>query len=236
MSMIDYVQARKLLDDAIIAAEAFLLQNVKLPMQQDIRNCCKIVFSSNTQAYREVLLGCTVARILDKSINIRQPYIDQGPNAFSGRTLDEKVVNPFLHDKRIPSTRGPYLSVFRRSVQFDLSIREGLRDKLGYDAFLKVIGYLEVISDDLELENFLQYLLYNFVEIREAAHIQLYKPQRLSFEQFDTLISGLLATPSGGRLPVFLVVAAFRKVKTFFGLHDWSIAWQEINAADTASG
>ena len=59
---------------------------------------------------------------------------------------------------------------------------------------------------------------------------------RLSFEQFDTLISGLLATPSGGRLPVFLVVAAFRKVKTFFGLHDWSIAWQEINAADTASG
>lgn len=181
-------------------------------------------------------MGGTLARIHDKSINIRQPYVDQGPNAFSGRTLDEKVINPFLHDKRIPSSRGPYLSVFRRSVQFEKSIRSGLRDKKGYDAFLTIINYLESLSDDTRLLNFLHYLLYKFVELREKANIELFRPQRLSLDQYEALITGLLATPSGGRFPVLLVAAVFRTIKIFFSLDKWSITWQGINVADMASG
>lgn len=161
--------------------------------------------------------------------------MDQGPNAFSGRSLDERVINPFLQANRIPSSKGPYLSVFRRSVQLDTSIRGGLRDKPGYDAFLFLIAYLESVSRRAELLGFLRYLLYKFAELREAADVPISRLQRISLDQYDTLISGILSTPSGGRFPVLLVVATFNTIKEFIQL-DWDITWQGINVADTASG
>ena len=87
------------------------------------------VFASTTQAYREVLLGCVLARLQDRTIDIRLPYKNLGPRSFNGRELDQRAVNPFLHDHSIPGTRNPYLSKFRRSVQFDETAKRGSRDK-----------------------------------------------------------------------------------------------------------
>lgn len=154
---------------------------------------------------------------------------------FSGRSLDERVINPFLRDKRIPSSRGPYLSVFRRSVAFDVSTRKGLRDKAAYDALLPVLAHLNGTSDDTELLNFLRYLLYKFAELREASLVPLSRLQRISLEQYEVLISGLLATPSGGRFPLWLIVATFGALRDFFGLN-WEIRAQDINVSDAASG
>ncbi len=232
---IDYDAARKLLEDIFAQAESGLLQCSPIPVDESISVACDELFNSNTQAYREVLLGCAIARIQDSKINIRQPYVDQGPNAFSGRSLDERVVNPFLHEKRIPSSRGPYLSVFRRSVQFDSTTRAGLRDKTAYDAFLALITTIESTSLQADLMQFLRYLLYRFAKLREEALIPLSKLQRMSLSQYNTLISGLLATASGGRFPVLLVLATFNSIKEFFNL-DWQVACQGINVADIASG
>ncbi|MEW6387754.1 MAG: restriction endonuclease, SacI family [Thermodesulfobacteriota bacterium] len=236
MASIDYESCRSLLDQYFPLVEKALIEGHEPDLKPDVIEACEIIFDSRTQAYREVLLGCIIAKIQDKSINIRQPYIDQGPNAFSGRTLDEKVINPFLHDKKIPSSRGPYLSVFRRSVKFDDSIRPGLRDKEGFDSLLNLIGHLETLTSDIDLTNFLQHILFKFAELREKAKVQLFRPQRLSLEQYEALISALLATPSGGRFPVLLLVATFRTIKAFFNLDQWEIIWQGINVADTASG
>lgn len=232
---VDYSSARDLLDTTFAEAEACLLQGTVPEADKRVQDACDLIFSSRTQAYREVLLGCLIARIQDKSLDIRQPYLDQGPKAFSGRSLDEKAVNPFLHDKQIPSSRGPYLSVFRRSVQFDTATRTGLRDRAGYDAFLDLISYIERLSDDVVLRQVLKYVLYRFARLREEADVSLARLQRISLEQYDTIISDLLATPSGGRLPVLLVVATFLAVKQTLQL-DWDIQWQGINVADTASG
>ena len=180
-------------------------------------------------------MGCAIARIQDKSINIRQPYIGHGANSFNGRTLDERVINPFLHEKRIPSSCGPYLSVFRRSVQFDENTRSGVRDQRGYDAFLLLIGHLEAFLQDEDLLPFLRYFLYKFAQLRESSEIPISRLQRISLEQYDNLISGLLSTPSGGRFPVILIISTFTAIKEFFNL-DWDISWQGINVADTASG
>jgi hypothetical protein len=76
-----------------------------------------ILFATNVRAYREALMGCAIARFQDRAINIRLPYINQGQNAFNGRTLDERAVNPFFQEHRVPSSRGPYLAAFRRSVR-----------------------------------------------------------------------------------------------------------------------
>ncbi len=201
---VDYGSARYLLDTTFTEVEACLLQGTVPEADKRVQTACDLIFSSRTQAYREVLLGCLIARIQDKSLNIRQPYLDQGTKAFSGRSLDERAVNPFLHDKQIPSSRGPYLSVFRRSVQFDTATRTGLRDRAGYDAFLELISYIERLADDVVLRQVLKYVLYRFARLREEADVPLARLQRISLEQYDTIISDLLATPSGGRLPVLL--------------------------------
>lgn len=195
------------------------------------------IFDTNVQAYRETLLGSALARLLDRTINIRLPYTALGPGAYSARTLDEKIVNPFLHHERIPASRGPFLSVFRRSVRFEANAptREGLRDKTGYDAFLQLLSVLEGMSSEEELRSFIAYLLFKFVQLRDKAGVVVSSLQRVSLEQYGALIDGLLRTPSGGRLPVMIVAGVFQAWKDHFGL-PWSVELQGINEADAATG
>lgn len=234
MPNIDYNAARQLLDGLIEPAEEDVLKGSKPEIDNDFERKCDLLFQSKTQAYREVILGCTVVRILNKRVDIRKPYVDLGEDAFTGRTLDEKAINPFLQDRRIPCSRGPYLSVFRRSIRFTAEIRPGLRDKKGYDAFLSLITRLGETIDDGELKRILRYLIYRFVALREAGNIPLSRLRRISLAQYDVLITSLLDTPSGGLLPVLLVVAMFETIKSYFGL-EWEIDWQGINVADAPS-
>ncbi len=60
-------------------------------------------------------------------------------------------------------------------------------------------------------------------------------PLQQSACEICRLITSLLDTPSGGRLPVILVVAAFTTIRDYFGL-DWKIDYQGINVADAATG
>ncbi|MBI2844482.1 MAG: restriction endonuclease, SacI family [Armatimonadetes bacterium] len=232
--MLDYILSRELLETAFAFAEQAMLSKSPPHIDPEVKEACDRTFQSSTQAYREVLLGCTIARLQDETIDVRLPYVDQGPAAFGGRSLDERVVNPFLQSKRIPCSRGPYLSVFRRSVRFNPATRAGLRDKEGYDALLAALAYLEV-SNSNSVNQFLLYQLYKFVELREATNIPLSKLFRISLEQYRVLLTGLLATASGGLFPVLLALATFRAIKEFFQL-DWEVSCQGINVSDAASG
>jgi len=232
---INYENAKKLLNNKFTEVETTFLQGKSIEKPITVKSEIDLLFSSGTQAYREVLLGCILVRILDNSKNIRHPYVDQGKDAFSGRTLDEKVVNPFLHSNRIPSSKGPYLSVFRRSIKFDRRTKVGVRDVKGYNAFLRLVSLLESIADNDQLDTMLSYLLYRFIQQREESIVKLSKLQRISLEQYGFLISALLETPSGGRIPVLLLVATFLTFKEFFQLN-WEISWQGINVSDAASG
>lgn len=193
-----------------------------------------VLFTSNTQAYREVLLGCALARLQNQKINIRTPYAKQGDDAFNGRTLDEDVVNPFLHEKEIPASKGPYLAVFRRNVKF-LPDLEGLKDKAGYAALMQHLDALEDCKTDACIEALIRLLLFKFVELRDKAHVTVAKIERLSLSQYSALVEQLLQTKSGGLLPVLLTVAMFRTIKACYSL-PWEVEWQGINVADKASG
>ena len=233
---IDYDSARDDLQAAFDTAEARLLSNsVPVSPPQRISDAIGLVFASRTQAFREVLLGCVLARIQDKSVDVRLPYVSQGSSAFNGRTLDERVVNPMLQEKRIPSSRGPFLSVFRRRVSFAPATRDGLRDKTAYDAFLVIVEFVHGLDDDEKLRELLESIAFRFVELREAGDVPLTRVQRISLEQVVELTARLLDTPSGGRLPVYAVVAMFQAISRRFEL-GWDIQWQGINVADTASG
>src|ERR1700733_8540199 len=230
---IRYEDAAALLAAAFADAEADFASGTPPAVPDALATATARLLSSNTQAYREVLIGCALARLLDDQIDVRLPYVNQGDTAYNGRTLDEQVVNPFLHEHEVPSSKGPFLSVFRRSVGFASETREGLRDKLGFDALLVFLEHLRA-ADVATARNYLRFLLHGLVKLREAGNVTLLHVQRLSVEQYEVLIGGLLQVPSGGRLPVLLAVAMFQTLNQCFSLN-WSIEWQGINVADRAS-
>ena len=172
---LDYVAGTEVLETAFAEIAESLINRQAPQIAQSEVPLFDTLFKSRTQAYRETLLGCALARLQDRKINIRLPYINQGNTAYNGRTLDERVVNPFLQRHRIPCSRGPFLSAFLRSVRFDATTEQGLRDKVGYRAFLNLISGLETSTTDSELFDFIKYLLYRFALLREAAQVTLVK-------------------------------------------------------------
>ncbi|GMQ79448.1 MAG: hypothetical protein BMS9Abin02_2041 [Anaerolineae bacterium] len=235
MATINYNEARNLLSENFSIAETQLVAGITLQIDEVLFTHFNVIFSSNTQSYREVLLGCNVTRILDKDVDIHLPYVSHGERAFNARDLDEKVINPFLQVKRIPSTKGPYLSTFRRQARFDNSTRERLRDKTGYDSLLFLIDYVARTDSDEELLEFFHYLLFRFAQLREASIVPLTRIQRFSLEQYNQLFDALLSKPSGGLFPVILVECMFHTLREFFRL-EWEIESQGINVADASSG
>ena len=233
MSNVDYVAASNLLNNyfsEVIPGLPAVAQDV----MAQLRNAFDAVFESNTQSYREVLLGCALVHITNPEVNVRLPYVKQGADSFNGRTLDEQVINPFLMSKQIPCSKGPYLATFRRNVKLDLSTREGLRDKTGYDAMLEILSAIEV-SRGSESIAILYCLLQKFIELREQADIQLVSVVRLSVEQYRHFLDTLLHNQSGGLIPMLITEAIFSTLNEQYNC-GWAIARQGINAADGATG
>ena len=73
---IDYEQAKALLNNSHEKAAQELPAAVTQYIT-DNKDALDTIFSSKTQSYREVLLGCAVARYQDRSCNIRHPYVKQ---------------------------------------------------------------------------------------------------------------------------------------------------------------
>lgn len=231
---IDAETARATLEKIFAVAERDFAEKHPVDVPENVQSEVAKLFTSKSQSPREALIGVGLARALESSVNIRLPYINLGDDAFNGRALDEEVVNPFLREKMVPCSKGPYLAMFRRSVSFDANTTKGIRDRIGYEAFLRLVSEFETSDQDTAL-TYLRFLLYAFVQFRDASNIPLRHVKRLSLEQYKTLVGALLQTPSGGLMPVLLAVANFRTIQACFGL-PWEIEWQGINVSDAASG
>ena len=234
MAALDYEAAATLLADFFFEAEKKQHEGKAPTVSTTVEEFADLLFASSTQSYREVLLGCCLVRLLDSSVDIRQPYVGQSERAYNGRTLDERVVNPFLQDRLIPCSKGPYLASFRRQVKFVPETVKGLRDKAGYDALLGYIGVLEE-AKAIDAKNLTIYLLVRFLELRNRSQIPLSHISRLSLDQYGKLLQDLLQVQSGGLLPVLLVVAMLKTIKSCYSLK-WDVQFQGINVSDKASG
>lgn len=232
---INYDEASKLLEHLFSLAEVEFEQGNLPAVNSEFADAVGVLFKSKTQSFREVALGCGLVRLLAPNANLRLPYANQGPRAYNGRTLDEKCVNPFLHDRQMPASKGPYLATFRRSVKFDKSTRDGLRDEEGYDSFLRVLEGFEATDGRDEIESYLKCILIQFAKLRNDSRVSLARIRRISLDQYRLLFEALLQTSSGGQLPVLLVVAMFKTIADCFKL-PWMVEWQGINVADRASG
>lgn len=193
------------------------------------------LFVSNTQAYREALVGCAVARLVDPEIDIRLPSTEDGENAFSGRSLADNAITPFLRDRSVPISASPYLSALRGGARFLAGGEPRIqRDQEGFDALVALVAYLHLAPSDA-VAKYLRYLLRRFVELRESANITLKRFAKPSLVQLRELVDGLLKVKSGGRIPSFLATAMFQALSECHGLK-WDVEFQGINVADKFTG
>src|SRR5438477_4407224 len=234
-SSIDYFAGRELLNTHLIKLEGLSIDKDSINFPEAIQESLKILFKSKTQSYREIALGCAVVRFFDQAIDLSLPYINLGEHSYNGRTLDEKVINPFLHSNEIPASKGPYLATFRRSVKIDKSIRNSQKDKDAFDSLLVLLNYLNSLIDPKEIGFLIDALLVNFIMLRDQSKIELAKIRRLHLEQHKAVLEKLLNTPSGGLLPVLIAVALLSTINKCYSL-EWKIEWQGINESDSASG
>jgi hypothetical protein len=231
---LNYLQAKADLQRLFTLAESDLTSGTAPSVSASAQQAAQEMFNSETQSIREALLGCALARLQDSNIDITLPYMNHGGNAFNGRTLDEQVVNPFFKDVQIPSSKGPYLASFRRSVRFETATGNGMKDKKAFAAMLVFIEELRLANTIADVEGLIRHLLWQFALLREKSNITLARINRLSIQQLSGLIQAMLASKSGGRFPVLLAAAMLRTIKQQFNL-PWNVNQQGINAADAAS-
>ena len=77
MGALDYGQASVLLAALFSEAEKVLHESTGPNVSATVKAHTQALFISTTQSYREVLLGCCLARTIDQTINIRLPYAGQ---------------------------------------------------------------------------------------------------------------------------------------------------------------
>ena len=234
MTLVDYQEAKDLLFSLYQRILGNKTADVKRTLK-DNAGTLDIIYSSKTQSYREVLLGCALIHLLAPEANIRLPYVNHGEGSFNGRSLDEYVVNPFLQEQLFPCSRGPYLAAFRRSVKLLPETSEGLRDKTGYAAMMDLLSVLENCDTKKKTETFIMCLLQRFVMLRDESKIPLARIGQLSVGQYGQLLSKLVRHQSGGLLPVLIALAFFQTLAEHYSL-PWEISWQGINVADNATG
>lgn len=227
--------ATALLAEAFPLAEDDYREDVPITIPAQIVAHTERLFSSVTQAYREALVGCAIARVLDPLIDVRLPATEHGENSFSGRSLADYVVTPFFRDKAIPVSASPYLSSLRGGARFVQGGQPRIqRDQPGYDALVEVVGYLKDLQTN-DAKAFLRYLLRRFVQLRESVNITLKRIAKPNLDQLRRLITGLLTIRSGGRIPAFLATAMFQTISECHHL-GWVVDFQGINVADRVSG
>lgn len=230
---IDYEALRHSLETLYAEAEASLAE-AQSPLPHAVELALQKLFSSRTQAYREVLLGAAIVKLHYPNTNIRYPYVELHEMAFSGRAVDERVVNPFLRSHEIPCSKGPYLAVFRRKVAFLPETARGLKDKEGFEALLTCIEYLSNAPESA-VRSFLHSLLVWFVRLREAHHVPVLDLPNIPPLRWREFFQRLIGIRSGGLVPVLMVVALFEAIRRRLDV-PLEITWQGINQPDAPSG
>jgi hypothetical protein len=228
-------EATELLRELFELAEEDHRESAAVALPENIVAATGRLFRSETQAYREALVGCAIARILNQDIDIRFPATADGEHTFSGRSLADNVVTPFLRERAIPISASPYLSALRGGAKFMKGGEPRIqRDQQSFDALVSLVDYLRGLPAQ-EAKLYLRHLLRQFIELRESGSIALKRIAKPNLEQLARLIEGLLKVKSGGRIPAILATALFQTINECHAL-EWEIDFQGINVADKSSG
>ena len=190
------------------------------------------------------LMAALLAKTTDNSIDTRQPYPKLGNNSFAGRTIDESVVQPFIHKYALPcNDTTAFLTPAFRTIETALTknIFEKCRPVYVYNEMMDILDYVEVHA--LESKNILIQLIKDLIDIKRqtdetlslmVSKLALDKKQDLSSEEITTLLIQHLQCKGSSRLPVLMFAAAYQSVRPL--IHEEMKPLLAHNAADKQTG
>ena len=91
MANIDLSTVRNVLEKTFADVECDYIEGRAARIPHDLEKSYDLLFKSKTQAYREVLLGCILARMVNRKVDVSLPYVQQGELAYSGRAIALKI-------------------------------------------------------------------------------------------------------------------------------------------------
>ena len=133
-------------------------------------------------------------------------------NGFAGRSLDKKIVTPFLRDKNFPCMResGWLTRSFEQAHPYDLKYPANFKLDDLKEAFLRIVNAVQKGTDAREC---LKYLFHELVEWREEnASLNLAKPTGKRIEDIVNLVQLHWQDdlPGVAKLPVLAIYAVYK--------------------------
>jgi hypothetical protein len=234
-----------ILHRAITRASADLTQPLvhDLTILNRIETVCRF---QNNRACARFLLACTLAKSHRPAIDIRQPYTEIGSaNAYSGRTYDERYINPFVIEHKLPcnSTTAFLTPAFRnRNIVLTPDVNLVGRPPKLYQTALQLLT--DIHEGKVTAEDMLTEMTRQLLVIRDENLLQLETMLSnlrsseglvpLSSEAIVTLIEQHLKCKNMSRLPVLVVAAAYQTASTHLG--ERVLQLEAHNAADEQTG
>lgn len=187
---------------------------------QSVQSICQC--ESNKAPIR-YLMSATLAKIYDETIDTRQPYPKLGEKSFAGRTIDETIIQPFIHKYALPcNDTTAFLTPAFRTIETAItkSTFEKCRPSYVYYDLMDVLDHIEAHPD--QTINILRQTIKELIQIKESSAQKLQqmvdsltanKVQDLSSEDITTLLIQHLQCRGSSRLPVLMVTAAYQSVQ-----------------------
>lgn len=157
-----------------------------------------------------VLITLSTRKLSTPEQDIRQ-HQAQLPGGFSGRGLDERVITPFLRDKRFPYMQGGTGWLTRSLEQtnsYDLNYPGNISPSRVKGAFLNLVDGVQ--NHSLPAENVLLNIFLGLIQFRDRnINLVLARPVNLSVAQVVDRVSRhhSVQTTGAARLPVLAVHA-----------------------------
>ena len=206
----------------------------------------QIARNPRNRACARFLLACTLAKIHRPEVDIRKPYTEIGtPDAFSGRTYDERYIGPFCARQHLPcNPTTAFLTPAFRNQNTVLTPESNLsgRPPQLYQATLNVLDAVhkgQATADDVltELLRWLdrvqeerQQRLNSFLATLDAAKDET----SLASETIVSLVETHLSFERSSRLPVLVVAAIYQCAQEH--LQEQLRPLYPHNAADAQTG
>lgn len=169
------------------------------------------------------LVAALLAKTDNSKIDTRQPYPKLGDKSFPGRTIDETLVQPFIHKYTLPcNDTTAFLTPAFRTLETALTKPsfDKCRPKSVYYDMMDVLDYVE--THPKESKNILIQLIKDLIDIKKqndetlsqmVAKLSTGEKRELSSEEITTLLNQHLQCNGSSRLPVLMFAAAYQSVK-----------------------
>ncbi len=193
-----------------------------------------------------LLMACLLAKLHRPDVDIRKPYTEIGdPDAFSGRTYDERYITNFINEHNLPcNSTTAFLTPALRNRNTTLTKDVNLVGKPPqlYQAVLSLLDDVHCgrVTADTLIAEIVRLLLIDRNERQQriealVATLNTTKDAvPLSSEDIVNLIEKHMSLKGTSRLSVLVVAAAYQSAEEFLG--ERVLTLQAHNAADIQTG